>query len=870
MKIEFILLILKILYSFQINPFLLTNFYLLNNQYKYMPMPELRNKTIKLFSLIIKHIDEIHNNTNFTEELDEMFPLDEEYLNLIKEIYLVDVNDTISERTEYFYMKTFLDTSKNKYDLTTYDSCVKRKFLYNLTNILNESIEDTLYYMVIIDAADTDKIKITNFDYENYYYNFGVCFPNLKKSKEIDEKKNQIWAEENFINLFIRFNHMFYNFSNLIYNATNQTRVVTIYNYTIQKKLFLEDVKTIKFWFGLIILLIFIMMIIVNICFYLFTCKIKKNNVNIISTDSNKSLLNEEEEEEEDDDDNNNNKKNYSLFKLFKYSFNLHSNFNELFKFNNKYSIINNEKGIDYIKGLRGISIFFLIFGMLTMMLYNSECSQIGKSSLKNYYTSYFYPIFFIGIRYSPRVLFSCSGFSLIYKLLCFLDNRTEQIKEENNNFETKNIETNDNNTNNNINNNITNSDLDNNNDSYNNDYFKINDISWRKYGFLIYEFYIKKQAHKYLIFILTILFLHFSLYNFIRIINILLYNGNGPLWEYFGKVINKTKAIDILYSILCYLPFIYEKDKNFFIYLWPVYNEFFFFIITSVIIFLCYKFKYGIDIFIYIIIIGNFVLKLIFFNINLLDKFRYTNLYFYLNNFGYISIIPLYNYVYFVIGMCFGIFQYIILKGLDNNIEMKKINKEKPYLKSFIILMKYIKYLNDYLYKKIKYYHIILIFFLILPLIPFFFNLYIFSKNEINLYDNNFYNIFLLFDVEFEITFLFILSFIYYTNSFYDIINKFLTHNIWSIGNKLYLTLIMQINLITLYIFYQSESSIIFNSYNCILYSFLTSFIAFISSCFVYILIELPLKKLLIIDENNFEEVEKFFLYEKEKNKKK
>ena len=240
MKIEFILLILKILYSFQINPFLLTNFYLLNNQYKYMPMPELRNKTIKLFSLIIKHIDEIHNNTNFTEELDEMFPLDEEYLNLIKEIYLVDVNDTISERTEYFYLKTFLDTSKNKYDLTTYDSCVKRKFLYNLTNILNESIEDTLYYMVIIDAADTDKIKITNFDYENYYYNFGVCFPNLKKSKEIDEKKNQIWAEENFINLFIRFNHMFYNFSNLIYNATNQTRVVSIYNYTIQKNYFLR------------------------------------------------------------------------------------------------------------------------------------------------------------------------------------------------------------------------------------------------------------------------------------------------------------------------------------------------------------------------------------------------------------------------------------------------------------------------------------------------------------------------------------------------------------------------------------------------------------------------------------------------------
>jgi hypothetical protein len=276
MKIEFILLILKILYSFQINPFLLTNFYLLNNQYKYMPMPELRNKTIKLFSLIIKHIDEIHNNTNFTEELDEMFPLDEEYLNLIKEIYLVDVNDTISERTEYFYLKTFLDTSKNKYDLTTYDSCVKRKFLYNLSNVLNENIRDTLYYMITIDATNIK--KITKISYENYYYNFGVCFPNLKNSN-LNEKDNKNWAEKNFKNLFIRFNHMFNNFSSLYYdiNAINQIKVVTIYNNTIQNKLFNEDIKTIKFWFGFLILLMLIILLIVNnIIFRFDICKKKK------------------------------------------------------------------------------------------------------------------------------------------------------------------------------------------------------------------------------------------------------------------------------------------------------------------------------------------------------------------------------------------------------------------------------------------------------------------------------------------------------------------------------------------------------------------------------------------------------------------
>jgi hypothetical protein len=233
MKIELILLILKILYSLQINPFLLTNFYLLKNQYTYMPLPELRNKTIKLFSLIIKHINEIHdNNTNFTKELEEKFPIDDDYLNLIEEIYLVDENDTISERTEYFYLKTFLDTSKNKYDLSTFDSCVKRKFLYNLSNVLNENIRDTLYYIITIDA--TNKKKITNITYENYYYNFGVCFPNLKNSR-LNEKENKNWAEKNFKNLFIRFNHMFNNFSSLYYDekAINQIKIVTIYNNTI-------------------------------------------------------------------------------------------------------------------------------------------------------------------------------------------------------------------------------------------------------------------------------------------------------------------------------------------------------------------------------------------------------------------------------------------------------------------------------------------------------------------------------------------------------------------------------------------------------------------------------------------------------------
>ncbi len=130
--------------------------------------------------------------------------------------------------------------------------------------------------MITIDATNIK--KITKISYENYYYNFGVCFPNLKNSN-LNEKDNKNWAEKNFKNLFIRFNHMFNNFSSLYYdiNAIDQIKVVTIYNNTIQNKLFNEDIKTIKFWFGFLILLMLIILLIVNnIIFRFDICKKKK------------------------------------------------------------------------------------------------------------------------------------------------------------------------------------------------------------------------------------------------------------------------------------------------------------------------------------------------------------------------------------------------------------------------------------------------------------------------------------------------------------------------------------------------------------------------------------------------------------------
>ena len=73
---------------------------------------------------------------------------------------------------------------------------------------------------------------------------------------------------------------------------------------------------------------------------------------------------------------------------------------------------------------------------------------------------------------------------------------------------------------------------------------------------------------------------------------------------------------------------------------------------------------------------------------------------------------------------------------------------------------------------------------------------------------------------------------------------------------NKSYFSYILVANPIILFIFYQSETKILLNLYNLILYSLISGTVIFLSASFMYIFFELPYKKLIRIicsnDSNN------------------
>ena len=88
---------------------------------------------------------------------------------------------------------------------------------------------------------------------------------------------------------------------------------------------------------------------------------------------------------------------------------------------------------------------------------------------------------------------------------------------------------------------------------------------------------------------------------------------------------------------------------------------------------------------------------------------------------------------------------------------------------------------------------------------------------------------------------------------------------------NKSYFSYILVANPIILFIFYQSETKIILNLYNLILYSLISGTVIFICASFSYIFFELPYKKLIKIicsNDSKNDELEENEKEEEEENK--
>ena len=497
--------------------------------------------------------------------------------------------------------------------------------------------------------------------------------------------------------------------------------------------------------------------------------------------------------------------KKLTRYKIFQF-FNLEENMEECFNINLAITKYNNFKGLTYINCLIGISMIFMIFGSVFLLMINLPIISYEYQSLYLLMKNFFYSIFFIGIRYSPRILISCSGFTLSFKFISYLNDNKSYLR------------------------------------------------------FLFY------QIHKYFFLIIVILFYYYSLYYLKQEIS--------ASWYYFHRT--SIKNVDEIRAYLYLLPiYHFSKDRNedqFFLnqnfidYLWLPYNEIILFLFGSLIIFICYKFNWRLDL---ICIIGFFVLivsKLIYFNYFVNNI--YSTLYFYYFNYGKYMTNPIFNLSYFLIGIFFGLINYCIENDLyiideKSNLKEKNTklneNKKTRYThdlegKSYLKIPCYIFHIIKKSKKINKYIGIFILILLLIPSLLQFFYLFFLeikeidekkNKNYIDYFiNNNIIKIIYNFDIEVIVLIIYLLIFLYIKSFF--LVKSFFNLEIWRFFGKIYFTFTVCINLVILCIFYSDNKKISLKFETIFLYSIINVISIIIISILAYLFFELPYKKLI------------------------
>ena len=68
----------------------------------------------------------------------------------------------------------------------------------------------------------------------------------------------------------------------------------------------------------------------------------------------------------------------------------------------------------------------FFLFGSVYSALYGSIITYQTSEDFYYHLENVFFSIFYIGIKYAPKLLLCTSGFSLFFKFICYLDGKIE------------------------------------------------------------------------------------------------------------------------------------------------------------------------------------------------------------------------------------------------------------------------------------------------------------------------------------------------------------------------------------------------------------------------------------------------------------
>ena len=289
-------------------------------------------------------------------------------------------------------LKFIQDSSHSLSKLGSYQDC-KYKIYYNSTD--NTSTENYNYSYILFYAAASQVNKRPTL--------FSVCIPSTPECKR-----------EDYQYLLETFNEKTEFF--------DSTQIADVKAYILNDENKNQDEP---FYIGLIVIGIlgFILLceIFPSIPVCLFKCCFKK-----------KFLKNKLE-----NSDQNRKYEAYEIRNLSKLekSFDLRDSIGEIMGVESNAGI-NNDSGLSFLKGLRGICLMLFILGGSLEAIYQYPV----KKSEQTYFNKYSLSFLYFFNRFSKNFFLTISSFSLCYKMLCYFDNEIEQNELKSLNIKIENI----------------------------------------------------------------------------------------------------------------------------------------------------------------------------------------------------------------------------------------------------------------------------------------------------------------------------------------------------------------------------------------------------------------------------------------------
>ena len=565
---------------------------------------------------------------------------------------------------------------------------------------------------------------------------------------------------------------------------------------------------------------------------------------------------------------------------------------NELFK----------DEDMTYIKGIKTIGIILFIFGFSFTVIYNYPLCLSEVTKRVDYMTSNRAIILIIAFRLSPALILSASGYSLSYKFLNFLDKKlgniaienseqnSEQSKEENNNTVNNiNTETS-NNSDNNINRIVEKTNVENSNSIesssdapksyyentlgikfYTEDVSKtalnkifqgqkinenvLSEISTDEIPYSLYFNFILRQWHKLVVFEIGMLSFRLS---FPLLIVIMV---KAPLIHYIFKTYFERMGSTFFNMIYVgnLIDLFSETDGFLMMQLFgiPV-SEFSYFMIGTVLIFICYKKKKRLDIILCLIIVLVLIFKFVYIFSNLEERnpaIFYTD-----STYQRFFFNPLFNFEIYVIGMLFGMMNYVVQNGIINK---KSLIEERPFVKIPV----YLSQLCDYkrILKKKKNNNFIHFIFIIILLLFSIFIIPLLFKNNFETYvrknePNTFFVILSLIDIQlFTYCFHFFAMSCYVSgkNIFFEILNA----NVHSYGLRFGFWVVLATPATTFLVVYSNEANVNLSFFMVLIYGSMTLINTFAVGLLFFLVLEMPYKKLVKLYFNITTELNKVYL---------